>query len=51
MQTILMPQGVRVSYFQGEAELLTGSDLYGFISGNLGYLLEIVIGSQPLCDY
>ncbi|MEO0409883.1 MAG: Uma2 family endonuclease [Cyanobacteria bacterium P01_A01_bin.135] len=41
IQTVLAPQGVRVSYLQGEVELLTVSDLHGLISGNLGYLLEM----------
>ncbi|MEO1148837.1 MAG: Uma2 family endonuclease [Cyanobacteria bacterium J06638_22] len=40
-QNVLAPQGVRVSYFQGEVELLTISDLHGLIAGNLGYLLEM----------
>jgi Uma2 family endonuclease len=30
-----------VSYFQGEVELWTVSDLHGLISGNIGYLLEM----------
>ncbi|MDA0266244.1 MAG: Uma2 family endonuclease [Cyanobacteria bacterium] len=41
IQTVLAPQGVRMSYLQGEVELLTVSDLHGMISGNLGYLLEM----------
>lgn len=41
LQNVLVPQGVRVFYFQGEVELLTISDLHGLISGNLGYLLEM----------
>lgn len=41
IQTILVPQGVRVAYLEGEVELLTVSDLHGLISGNLGYLLEM----------
>ncbi|MEO1126962.1 MAG: Uma2 family endonuclease [Cyanobacteria bacterium J06639_16] len=41
IQNVLAPQGVRMSYFQGEVELLTVSDLHGLISGNLGYLLEM----------
>lgn len=41
LQTMLAPQGVRVSYFQGEVELVTVSDWHGLIAGNLGYLLEM----------
>ena len=41
LKAVLAPGGVRVSYFQGEVELLTGSDLHGLISGNIGYLLEM----------
>ena len=41
LQNVLVPQGVRVSYFKGEVELLTVSDLHGLIAGNLGYLLEM----------
>lgn len=41
IQNVLAPRGVRVSYFDGEVELLTVSDLHGLISGNLGYLLEM----------
>jgi Uma2 family endonuclease len=43
LQGVLAPQGVRVSYFGGEVELLTVSDLHGLISGNLGYLLEMYL--------
>ena len=41
IQNVLAPQGVRMSYFQGEVELLTVSDVHGLIAGNLGYLLEM----------
>ncbi|MEM6838475.1 MAG: Uma2 family endonuclease [Cyanobacteria bacterium P01_C01_bin.120] len=43
LQTVLTPRGVRVSYFQGEVELLTVSDWHGLIAGNLGYLLEMYL--------
>ena len=46
IQNVLAPQGVRVSYFQGEVELLTVSDLHGLIAGNLGYLLEMYMLEQ-----
>lgn len=41
IQGILTSRGVRVSYFQGEVEFLTVSDLHGLIAGNLGFLLEM----------
>lgn len=41
IQHVLAPRGIRVSYCQGEVELLTVSDLHGLIAGNLGYLLEM----------
>ncbi|NJL48627.1 MAG: Uma2 family endonuclease [Leptolyngbyaceae cyanobacterium SM2_5_2] len=33
--------GVRVSYYQGEVELLAVSPKHGIIAGNLGFLLEL----------
>ncbi len=41
MQAALDSPGLRMSYFQGEIELLTVSDLHGLIAENLGYLLEM----------
>ncbi|MEL6136575.1 MAG: Uma2 family endonuclease [Cyanobacteria bacterium J06628_6] len=33
--------GVRVSYFNGEIEIVTVSPLHGIVAGNLGFLLEL----------
>ncbi|MEM9220088.1 MAG: Uma2 family endonuclease [Cyanobacteria bacterium P01_F01_bin.150] len=48
LQSLFEALGVRVSYFQGEVELLTLSDLHGIISGNLGFLLELYMTEQDL---
>lgn len=48
LQSLFEAPGVRVSYFQGEVELLTLSDLHGIISGNLGFLLELYMTGLDL---
>lgn len=48
VQSLFEAPGVRVSYFQGEVELLTLSDLHGIIAGNLGFLLELYMTELDL---
>lgn len=48
VQSLFEAPGVRVSYFQGEVELLTVSDLHGIIAGNLGFLLELYMTELDL---
>jgi Uma2 family endonuclease len=40
--------GVRVSYYQGEVELLSVSPEHGIIAGNLGFLLELWLLEQGI---
>ncbi|NET35631.1 MAG: Uma2 family endonuclease [Cyanothece sp. SIO1E1] len=40
MQAAMDLPGLRISYFEGEIELLAVSADHGFIAGNLGFLLE-----------
>lgn len=48
IQAALDSPGLRMSYFRGEIELLTVSDLHGLIAENLGYLLEMYMLAQGI---
>lgn len=48
LQSLFESPGVRASYFAGEVELLTVSDLHGLIAGNLGFLLELYMAELGL---